>query len=305
MHKARIIARARTHARKLIYHFDFFKNKKVMILSRERMSRFFSTIAVLAAIVLMGAVIIYWAWYFFAPDAFHATPNVPDDPVAVLQSSSLFGSGATKAETATLPVTINGNVRLLGLIAQESGEGYAVFRVDDHVVVAQAGDVVGNGNTLLRVEPNAMVWRDQNNNERRIVLREENTGKLVVAAQPSSTQQQRAATSCVPSGFKGMVVRLNTELLQGVLMQPEAFYELLSASAEGLTVQADSGHAAMLGLQGGDQLHTANGVRLQRPEDITPTIIKPLAEGQSVHLTGMRNGQKAELLLVNVSVCSD
>lgn len=267
--------------------------------------RFLSNIAVFAAVVLLGAVIIYWGWFFFAPKTFYAAPTMPDDPARVLRATPLFGANATATiETAALPVTISGNVRLLGLIAEERGGGYAVFRAGDEVFIAQAGDDVGEGNELLSIESNAMVLREKNGHERRIVLREEVSEKNIIAVSSQSVPKTETPSPCVPEGFRGAVIRLNTELLHGVLMQPETFYTLLSAQGEGLIVQTDNGHATMLGLRSGDQLHTANGIRLQRPEDITQAILKPLVDGQTVRLTGVRSGQKAEILLVNASTCS-
>ncbi len=270
-----------------------------------RIARLFSNIAIFTAIVFLGAVIIYWGWFFFAPKSFYVAPAAPSDPVMVLRATSLFGAGAaTNTEVTALPATISGNVRLLGLIAQNDGDGYAVFRAGGNVFIARAGDDVGGENTLLSVEPSAMVLREKNGNERRIVLREDASGKDAAAVSPQFARNPPdSSNSCVPADFQGIVIRLNTELLQGVLIKPETFYALLSAQGEGLVVQADSGHAAMLGLRRGDQLHTANGIRLRRPEDITQAILKPLVGGQTVRLAGRRGGQDTELLLVNVSAC--
>jgi S1-C subfamily serine protease len=98
-------------------------------------------------------------------------------------------------------------------------------------------------------------------------------------------------------------VRLNTELLQGALMQPETFYALLEAKDGGLAVRTDNGHAAMLGLRAGDVLQSANDIALTRAEDVSAAILKPLVAGQSVLLKGKRGEQARELLVVNVSVC--
>lgn len=276
----------------------------------SRFGNLFAGIASLLATVLLIAVIVYWGWYFFGPKPLHISPAVPENPAVVLRATSLFGATSGQVvEAEKLPVTLNGNIRLLGLIAQNDGQGYAVFRSDSEVFVGKAGDDIGGGMTLLRIEPNAMAIREGNGSERRIVLRDESAALISTASALESGNNAKTAetaaakTSCVPADFKGIVVRLNTELLQGALTQPETFYALLEAGDNGLTVREDNGHAAMLGLRGGDQLHTANGIRLQQTEDISAAILRPLAAGQNVRLTGMRSGQEAELLLVNVSTC--
>ncbi|MDR1529509.1 MAG: hypothetical protein LBS40_03790 [Burkholderiales bacterium] len=268
----------------------------------SRLENLPSAIATLAATALLIVVAVHWGWYFFGPSPLYVVPPITEDPAATLRAATLFGATShPTTNTETLPVTINGNLRLLGLVAQDDGHGYAVFRRGGDIFVARAGDDIGDGAMLLRVELNAMTIRENDGGERRIILRDER------AALPESamraTQPVALSSSCVPVDFKGVVIRLNSELLQGALTQPEAFYALLDAQNDGLIVHADSGHAAMLGLRGGDKLQMANGVRLRQPEDIGATILRPLAAGQNVHLRGARDGKNVELLLVNASTC--
>jgi S1-C subfamily serine protease len=140
-----------------------------------------------------------------------------------------------------------------------------------------------------------------------VVLRAEEKGteeeNPAASKLSSGAPSAASAVACVPTGFKGGVVRLNTELLQGASMQPEVFYPLLEARDGSLVVRTDNGHAAMLGLRAGDVLQSANSIALTRAEDVSATILKPLTAGQSVLLKGKRGDQARELLLVNASVC--
>ncbi|MDR0247774.1 MAG: hypothetical protein LBI16_05215 [Burkholderiales bacterium] len=270
---------------------------------RETLERFANGLAVVLGAVALAVAIAWWTWYAFGPKPVHITPAPIESPAAVLRAVPLFGSAPMTSAGKSGDVVLEGDLRLLGLLAENEGQGYAVFRLGQGVYIAQVGDDVAGRATLAQIEPNAIILREPSGAKRRVVLRpeEKSAGKENSSAEKMSSSASVAA--CVPINFKGGVVRLNTELLQGASMQPEVFYTLLEAKGNGLVVRADNGHAAMLGLRVGDVLQSANSIALTRAEDVGATILKPLTAGQSVLLKGKRGDQTRELLLVNASVC--
>ncbi|MCL2297702.1 MAG: hypothetical protein FWC38_06530 [Proteobacteria bacterium] len=268
---------------------------------REKLERFANGLAVVLGAVSLAVAVAWWAWYALGPKPVHITPAPIESPTAVLRAAPLFGSAPMAPTGKSGDAALEGELRLLGLIAENEGQGYAVFRFGQGVYIAQAGDEVAGRATLIRIEPNAIILRESSGAERRVVLRPEEKSNEKSAENPAASMMSSAA--CVPANFKGGVVHLNTELLQGASMQPETFYALLEARDGGLVVRTDNGHAAMLGLRAGDVLQSANNIALTRAEDVSATILKPLTTGQSVLLKGKRGDQTRELLLVNASVC--
>jgi S1-C subfamily serine protease len=106
-----------------------------------------------------------------------------------------------------------------------------------------------------------------------------------------------------PAGFHGNAVKLNAELLQGLLAQPDALKAIVQPVEGGMTVRSDSGFATMLGLKQGDRVRLANGIPLTTTEDVVAAVIKPLVANQPVRLTGTRGGQAQEMLLLNAGAC--
>ncbi|MCL2309905.1 MAG: hypothetical protein FWC42_06475 [Proteobacteria bacterium] len=288
---------------------------------REKLEAFANGLAIVLGAVALAVAIAWWVWYALGPKPVRITPAAVESPATVLRATPLFGSVPMAPAGKPGDVVLEGDLRLLGLIAENEGQGYAVFRIGQGVYIARAGDEVAaqpvGKATLVRIEPNAMVLRESSGAERRILLRaeEKSTGKngekreenpaagKAVVGISAGASASASAGACVPTGFKGAVVRLNTELLQGASMQPEVFYALLEAKGGGLAVRTDNGYAAMLGLRAGDVLQSANGIALTRAEDVGAAMLKPLVAGQNVLLKGKRGDQARELLLVNASVC--
>jgi hypothetical protein len=53
----------------------------------------------------------------------------------------------------------------------------------------------------------------------------------------------------------------------------------------------------------GDRIERANGIALRAPDDIVNAVLRPLAAGQAVRLTGSRGGISREWLLQNAGTC--
>jgi hypothetical protein len=126
--------------------------------------------------------------------------------------------------------------------------------------------------------------------------------ELSLRAQASADRPRVAAAAAgpaacaIPPGFKGPVVRLNAELLGGMIDAPDAWKILVSPASGALVVRDQSGFAGMLGLKNGDRVERANGIALALPDDIAATILRPLTRSQPVWLAGTRDGKPQQWL---------
>ncbi len=194
---------------------------------------------------------------------------------------------------------------MLGVFAEADGQGYALFRIAGKGPrLVAAGQEIAQDVTLLRVRPDGITVRDRGS-ERAIALRGDPPSRSKAAA-PSAAVARPAAVSCArPAGFQGQVVRLNVELLSGLIAQPESWRAIVEPSDGALIVRDDSGFVAMLGLRRGDRLEQANGIALAAIDDVVGAVLKPLAAtpSQTVRLSGARDGKKRELLFLNAGAC--
>jgi S1-C subfamily serine protease len=251
-------------------------------------------LAMLIAAALLAIVLAYWAWQWFGPARVHIAPAVAPDPAATLIASGLFNSGALPtAPSESMPV-LSGDARLLGVFAEAGDRGYALFRLPSGAKLVTAGQEISPGATLAAVRPDSIDVREAAG-VRGIALRAA-PAKAVPAATISKATSARVACA-PPAGFKGLVVALNTELVGGLMAQPESWRALVEPVNGALTVRDESGFAAMLGLKRGDRIAQANGIALTVPEDVIGAVLRPLASNQPVRLTGTRDGQPRELWL--------
>ena len=114
---------------------------------------------------------------------------------------------------------------------------------------------------------------------------------------------RRAAGCTPPPGFSGQVVKLNAELLQGLATQPAALRAIVAPVAGGMSVREASGFAQMIGLKPGDRVRLANGIPLASADDVMAAVLTPLLANQPVRLSGTRDGQAREMLLLNAGAC--
>ncbi len=259
------------------------------------------------ALAALAAVVAWWGWRAFGPAPVHIAPAAPADPVATLLASGLLaGPGAPAPSAPAKDETIaTGDTRVVGVFAEANGRGYALFKLASGPKVVAAGQDIAPGAKLVAVRPDGITIRDASG-ERRIALRGEAPAK---AAAPQATPAKVAAATlrnpaCVPpADFKGTVLRLNAELFQGIIANPESWNALVVADRGGLTVRDESGVVTMLAMKKGDRLEQANGVALTVPEDVIGAVLKPLAGQQPVRVTGTRAGAVREWLLLNSGSC--
>lgn len=268
-----------------------------------------SFLASAVALVLLALVLAWWGWRWAGPPAVMVTPATPSDPAAVILASGLWrGPGAAAATPDTRkdqPSPLAGDTRLLGVLAERNGRGYALFRLPTGPRLVAAGQEIAQGASLVSVFPDGITIRE-GGSERRIALRTEAPPKSAAASPAAPAVAARSARSpaCTPpAGFKGSVLRLNAELFQGIIAKPETWTALLVADRGGLSVRDNSGFSAMLAMRKGDRLTQANGIALSAPDDVVSAVLRPLAAQQQVRVIGQRDGQPREWLLLNAGSC--
>ena len=268
----------------------------------SRVSRVLATFANLAAFALLAAIVAYWGWQWFGPAPLRLPPAPVGTPSVVFAVSPPFGAGTAGPEPAPAPIVLAGDTRLLGVLSEPDGRGRALFRFGDGSArLVSAGDTLPSGATLVAVRPDGVTIRDAGG-EQAIALRAQ------PAAAPGKTATRAAAPSSpaactLPAGYKGPVVRLNAELVQGLIAQPETLRATADASDGGLVIRDEGGFAALLGMKKGDRIGQANGIALRSPDDVVVAVLRPLAASQPVRLVGSRGSEARELMLLNASVC--
>ena len=267
-------------------------------------ARLLATLAVLVAAALFAVAIGYWGTKALAPAPVHVAPASPADPVATILASGLMrGPGAPPpVEAAKAESTLTGDTRLLGVFAERDGRGYALFRLSSGPRLVAQGQEIAQGATLVAVRPDGITIRDAGG-ERRLALRGEAKPKPAAAAPTTVAKSSRNPACAPPAGFRGTILRLNAELFQGIIGKPESWQAIVVADQGGLAVRDDSGFVTMLAMKKGDRLLQANGVPLSAPDDVVRAVLRPLASQQAVRVTGTRDGQPREWLLLNAGSC--
>ena len=253
-------------------------------------------LAVVLAAALLAIVVAWWGWRAFGPTPVAFVPAAVQEPSLVLLASGLFAAPAAVPATAEAPArAVGGDTRLLGVLAEDGGRGFALFRMPAGPKLVAAGKPIGDDVSLVSVERDGVTVRDANG-ERRMLLR-------AVALPVVPKTAARAAECMPPSGFKGDTLRLNAELVGGIIAQPDAWAALAAPDRGALNVRDDSGFSAMLAMKKGDRIEQANGIALRAPDDIVTAVLRPLTAGQAVRLLGSRGGLKREWLLLNAGTC--
>lgn len=266
--------------------------------------RAIATVAWVAALALLALTLAHWGWTWFGPDALPAPPPAADvDPVQRIASARLFGTPAPAAATSSV-ASAPGDLRLLGVFAERDGRGYALFRAGARgPLLVAAGQDVGGGVRLDSVRPDGVTLID-GGTRRELGLR---TSVVTDKAKPATVAvasgPARAAACTPPSGFTGPMVRLNAELLGGMVNAPDGWKSLIEAGSGALIVRDQGGFGRMLGLKTGDRIERANGIALTTPDDIASTVLQPLTQSQQVLVVGTRDGKPQQWLLVNGGAC--
>jgi len=256
--------------------------------------------ALITALALLAIVLAHWGWKWFGPTPLSVPPVAPaGDAVQRIADARLFGSAAPSPKAA--PVSSTGDLRLLGIFAEREGKGYALFRAGARgPVLIAAGAEIAPGVRLEAVRV-ASVTLIENGVRREIPLRPPAAAEKAKSATASASP--KAASCTAPAGFSGAIVRLNAELLSGMISAPDTWKALLQNAGGALVVRDQSGFAGMMSLQNGDRIERANGIALLIPDDIASAVLKPLTRSQPVWVSGTRDGKPQQWLYLNAGAC--
>lgn len=263
------------------------------------LSRIAVAFANLLAFAALAAVLAFWGWRWFGPAPIYIPPAPVNDPAAALAVSPPFGASSGASEPAAAPAVLTGDTRLLGVLSEPDGKGRALFRfADGSARLVAAGEPLSPGTMLVAVRPDGVTIRDADG-ERAIALR----GQPAASA-PAAKRAAVASAACtLPAGYRGPVVRLNAELVQGLIAQPQSLRAIADPQDGALVIRDETGFAALLGMRKGDRVAQANGIALRAPEDVIVAVLRPLAASQPVRLSGTRGSESRELMILNASVC--
>lgn len=260
-------------------------------------------IAWLGALALLGFTLAHWAWRWLGP----APVVLPlaatgGDFAARIAAARLFGTAPPASAVASSGASVGpSELRLLGVFAQRDGGGYALFRGGARgPLLVAAGQDVSAGVHLDAVRPDG-VTLTEGGVRRDIVLRPASPTDRTRATPAAAVKPTSACA--VPAGFAGPVLRVNAELLDGMMQTPDAWKALVEPAAGALVVRDQSGFAGMLGLKNGDRVERANGIALAIPADIPSTVLQPLTRSQPVWLAGTRDGKAQQWLYLNAGAC--
>lgn len=255
----------------------------------------------LFALALLALVLAHWGWRWFGPAAVSLPPPaVEGDLNRRIADAHLFGAAkpAAARSEAALP---GGELHLLGVFAQRDGRGYALFRAGARgPLFVAAGSEVAPGVRLDSVQPEG-VTLIEGGTRHELALRSASAAEK--SKPPLAVASTKATTCAAPAGFTGQVIRLNAELLTGMIGAPDTWKALLQAAPGGLMVRDQSGFAGMMGLKNGDHVERANGIALSIPDDIAATVLKPLTRSQPVWVSGARDGKPQQWLYLNAGAC--
>jgi len=263
-----------------------------------------SWLATALGVVVLASVIVYWGWQWFAP-----APPPPGAPVAAerwapdIIASQIFGRAGAPAATATVATAAaQGDTRLLGVFAQKDGAGYALFRLSDRgPVLVRAGSDIAKDMTLVSVRPDGVRIRDRGE-MKDLQLRAGTPNAPAARTAPANAASARAQCT-PPAGYRGLIYRLNAELLTGIASKPESWSTLLEPVPGGLSVRDGAGIAAMLGMKTGDKMVQANGIALSGVNDVMVAFVNPLVASQPVMLSGTRDGKPLSWWFLNAGAC--
>ena len=110
----------------------------------------------LVAVALLGAVLAYWTWVWFAPRAVPRLEPAGMQGGSVASAADIFGSVARTRETAA-PTAIA--IRLLGVVAASGGRrGYAVVQLEAKEILAvHEGAEIAADLRLAEVHPDYVI----------------------------------------------------------------------------------------------------------------------------------------------------
>ncbi len=110
----------------------------------------------LAAVVLLAAVLAYWAWMVFAPAPHAPGPSIGEERTRLQDAYGLFGVPRGGADA---PAATGVAVKLLGVAAAQGGQrGYAVVLYEGNRILAvPEGEELAPGVKVAEVRPDRVI----------------------------------------------------------------------------------------------------------------------------------------------------
>src|SRR6185503_5446919 len=103
-------------------------------------------LATLLAMTLLAIVIAWWGWQAFGPAPVRIPPAAPADPAAAVLASGLLAARGAVATPAKDEGTLaTGDTKLLGIVAEHDGRGYALFRLPSGPRLVAQGQEIAQG----------------------------------------------------------------------------------------------------------------------------------------------------------------
>ena len=145
----------------------------------------------LVAVALLGMVLAYWTWAWFAP---RAEPRIEASAVqsaSVGSAGGLFGN-VPRGQAAAAPTGIA--IRLLGVVAASGGRrGYAVVQLEGKQILAvHEGEDIAPGIRLAEVDADHVIL--ERNGMRETLAWPQRPGSAAAPA-PASAQVDRTAAA--------------------------------------------------------------------------------------------------------------
>ena len=149
----------------------------------------------LVAVALLGAVLAYWTWAWFAPRAEPRLEAVAAQSGSVASAGAIFGSVPRNQEAAA-PTGIA--IRLLGVVAASGGRlGHAVVQLEGKQILAvHEGEDLAPGIRLAEVHAAHVIL--ERNGVRETLAWPEKKGSAPPSAQAAPSAAPRAAQSAAP-----------------------------------------------------------------------------------------------------------
>ena len=145
----------------------------------------------LVAVALLGAVLAYWTWAWFAPRAEPRAQATAAQGGSVASAGAIFGTVPRTQVAAPTGIAI----RLLGVVAASGGRrGYAVVQLEAKQILAvHEGEDVAPGIRLAEVHPEQVIL--ERNGVRETLAWPQRKGYVDPSAQAAQAAQAAAAAA--------------------------------------------------------------------------------------------------------------
>jgi general secretion pathway protein C len=160
----------------------------------------------LVAVALLGAVLAYWTWQWFAPRAEMRVEAAAVQSGSVTSAGTIFGKVARSQVAAPTGIAI----KLLGVVAASGGRrGYAVVQLEAKQILAvHEGEDVAPGIRLAEVHADHVIL-ERNGLRETLALpqRKASAGSAPRSAQAAGSIAARAAQAVAPQAVPQVAPR--------------------------------------------------------------------------------------------------